>query len=246
MLSCPRLRQAEVISRPEIENAGNPQTFSRAFEGLCPAHTYHPSWVRVLQMEVISHERQERDGGKDRRARRTVRGAGTHVTHIRQKRGAVMGIPKGAKVWLPNRRDGNGRYFHRDPDGRRWYGTAREVRNAILMPWRRDMLANGLRFIRSYAERYGTSREELAEWAKSKRRDAIHAGAKDSGGASITIPADLLIWTEAAARANGQTVDEWVCAWLREGVNAELDEQPDGKLHFTRHELAALELIAAT
>ena len=56
----------------------------------------------------------------------------------------------------------------RSPDGRLYYGTAQEVRDAALMPWRRKMLADGLRFIRSYAEGHETSREELAEWATGR------------------------------------------------------------------------------
>lgn len=154
-----------------------------------------------------------------------------------------MAYPKGAKIWLPNRRDGNGRYFHRGPDGRRWYGTVAEVREAALMPWRRKMLAHELRFIRSYAEDYGTDRETLAEWAKSKRRDAIQATAHDSC-INIEVPAIDRIRLEAGARLMGYTFDEYVAeVWKRE-LSALLDvaESKTGKreIPLTRHERAAL------
>lgn len=177
-----------------------------------------------------------------------MRGAGTQVTHIRRKRGAVMGIPKGAKVWLSNRRDGNGRYFHRDPDGRRWYGTSAEVREAVLMPWRRKMLAHELRFIRSYAEDYGTDPETLAEWAKSKRRDAIQAGRADAkDGVRVTIPADVYIRLVAGARLVRNNFDEYLADLLDSEISALLDvaQSDTGKreIPMTRHELSALDKL---
>jgi hypothetical protein len=158
-----------------------------------------------------------------------------------------MGIPKGAKVWLPNRRDGNGRYFHRDPDGRRWYGTPAEVREAVLMPWRRDMLARELRFIRSYAEDYGTDRETLAEWAKSKRRDAIQAGLHDSGGVSVTIPAATYIRLVAGARLVRDNFDEYLAELWNAEISAFLEVAESDtckrEIPMTRHELAALDKL---
>ena len=157
-----------------------------------------------------------------------------------------MPFPKGAKIWLPNRRDGSGRYFHRDPDGRRWYGTAAEVREAALMPWRRKMLADELRFIRSYAEDCGTDREELAEWAKTKRRDAIQA-AQDSD-VSIKIYATDYIRLEAGARFMGYTFDEYVADMVQGEISAFIDaaESETGKreIPLTRHERAALDRLA--
>ena len=158
-----------------------------------------------------------------------------------------MGIPKGAKVWLSNRRDGNGRYFHRDPDGRRWYGTSAEVREAVLMPWRRDMLARELRFIRSYAEDYGTDRETLAEWAKSKRRDATMAGAHDSDGVSVTIPAATYIRLVAGARLVRDNFDEYLAELWNAEISAFLEVAESDtckrEIPMTRHELAALDKL---
>lgn len=161
-----------------------------------------------------------------------------------------MPIPKGAKIWLPNRRDGSGRYFHRAPDGRRFYGTAQEVREAALMPWRRNMLADNLRFIRSYASRHGISREELAAWAMEKRRDAIHAGAHDAhDGVSVTIPAATYIKLLAGSRLVRDSFDGYAEELFNNEISALLDvaESDTGKreIPLTRHERAALDAIGA-
>ena len=159
-----------------------------------------------------------------------------------------MGIPKGAKVWIPNRRDGNGCYFHRDPDGRRWYGTPAEVREAVLMPWRRDMLARELRFIRSYAEDYGTDRETLAEREKAQRREARQAGSDGWGGGSVTIPADTYIRLVAGARLVRDNFDEYLAELWNSEISAflEVAESDTGKreIPMTRYELAALARLA--
>jgi len=138
----------------------------------------------------------------------------------------------------------------RSPDGRLFYGTAQEVRDAALMPWRRKMLADGLRFIRSYAERHETSREELAEWAKSKRRDAIHFGRTDAhDGVSVTIPAAMYIKLFAGSRLVRGTFDGYAEELFNSEISALLDvaESDTGKreIPLTRHERAALDAIAA-
>ncbi len=137
----------------------------------------------------------------------------------------------------------NGRIAERSPDGRTFYGTAQEVRDAGLMPWRRQWLAESLKVRRMTCP----DREYLREVARELRRDAVRRGWMDAAEdrASVAISSELLIWATAAARANGQTVEAWAAAWLNEAVNAELDEQADGTLPLTRHELAALERIGA-
>jgi len=138
----------------------------------------------------------------------------------------------------------------RSPDGRLYYGTAQEVRDAALMPWRRKMLADGLRFIRSYAERHETSREELAEWAKSKRRDAIHFGRTDAhDGVSVTIPAAMYIKLFAGSRLVRDSFSGVMDELFNCEISALLDvaESDTGKreIPLTRHERAALDAIAA-
>ena len=207
--------------------------------------------VRGFAKWSDTHEQQERDGAERRVDGGKDRDEHEHGQRIR-KEGAVMGIPKGAKVWLPNRRDGQGRYFHRGPDGRRWYGTPAEVRDAALMPWRRKMLADGLRFIRSYAERHETSREELAEWAKSKRRDAIQFGRTDAhDGVSVTIPAAMYIELFAGSRlvrGDGESFGDYIAVVFQGVVDSLLDvaERVTGKreIPLTRHERAALSRLA--
>lgn len=137
----------------------------------------------------------------------------------------------------------NGRIAERAHDGRTIYGTAQEVRDAVLMPWRRHWLAESLKVRRMTCR----DRDELRETAAAARRNAVCMGWSDAAAdrASVAISAELLIWATAAARAHGQTVEAWAAAWLNEAVNAELDEQADGTLPLTRHELAALERIDA-
>ena len=145
------------------------------------------------------------------------------------------------KKWRTVRRDG--RTVDVSPDGRVFYGTAQEVRDAVLMPWRRHWLAESLKVRRMTCR----DREYLREVAREVRRDAMQRGWMDAAAdkASVAIPAELLIWATAAARAHGQTVEAWTADWLREAVNAEIDEQADRTLPLTRHELAALERIGA-
>ena len=138
----------------------------------------------------------------------------------------------------------------RSPDGRLYYGTAQEVRDAALMPWRRKMLADGLRFIRFYAKGGKISREELAEWAKSKRRDAIQFGRMDAhDGVSIKISADIYIKLVAGSRLVRGTFDGYAEELFNNEISALLDvaESDTGKLDIplTRHERAALDAIAA-
>ena len=201
-----------------------------------------------MQMEVRPHEQTDRDG-----AERRADGGKDRDGHERGQRegGAVMPIPKGAKIWLPNRRDGSGRYFHRAPDGRRFYGTAQEVREAALMPWRRKMLADSLRFIRSYAEGHDVTREELAAWAMEKRRDAIHAGAYDANAKqSIQVDAETMILLEAGSRlvrGDGESFGDYIAVVFQGVIDSLLDvaESVTGKreIPLTRHERAALERI---
>ena len=144
-----------------------------------------------------------------------------------------------------------GRVALRSPDGRYFYGTPAEVREAALMPWRRKMLADSLRFIRYYAESgHDCDREELAEWAKSKRRDAIQAGSHDSAcGVRITIPAEVYIRLVAGARLVRDNFDAYLADLWNSEIYALLDvaQSDTGKreIPLTRHERDALARCAA-
>lgn len=138
----------------------------------------------------------------------------------------------------------------RSPGGRLFYGTAREVRDAALMPWRRNMLADNLRFIRSYASRHETSREELAEWAKSRRRDAIRVGRTCAhDGVSVTIPAATYIMLLAGARLIRNNLEGYFEELFNGEISAMLDvaQADTGKreIPLTRHERAALDKLEA-
>ena len=139
----------------------------------------------------------------------------------------------------------------RSPGGRLFYGTAREVRDAALMPWRRDMLADSLRFIRSYANRHNTSREELAEWAKSKRRDMIQFGRTSApDGVSVTIPAATYIMLLAGVRLIRSNFEGYFEEFFNGEISAMLDiaQADTGKreIPLTRHERAALDKLEAS
>ena len=157
-----------------------------------------------------------------------------------------MPYPKGAKIWLPNRRDGSGRYFHRDPDGRRWYGKAAEVREAALMPWRRKMLAERLKMQRLMRDSGTLDAWECAWYCAECRREAIQA-AQDSD-VSIKISATDYILLEAGARFMGYTFDEYVADMVQGEISAFIDaaESETGKreIPLTRHERAALDRLA--
>ena len=138
----------------------------------------------------------------------------------------------------------------RSPEGRLYFGTSAEVRDAALMPWRRDMLAESLRIIRFYANHYECDREEIAEWAKSRRRDAIQAGSYDSTtGFNVNIPSDVYIRLRAGSRLVCDTFDEFLTDLWRAEIDALLDasEIDHGKreIPLTRHERAALDRLAA-
>lgn len=149
------------------------------------------------------------------------------------------------KKWRTVRRDG--RTVDVSPDGRTIYGTAQEVRDAALMPWRRHWLAETLKVRRMTCP----DREYLREVAREARRDAVQRGWMDAAAnrASVAIPAELLILTTAAARFMERTTDVFVREACESFIEATLDmvQSETGKreLPLTRHEKAALERIGA-
>jgi len=152
------------------------------------------------------------------------------------------------RAWT-NRRDRAGNPYAIDPDGRKWHGTPAEVRESALTPWRRDMLAESLHFIRFYANRHGTDREAVAGWARSKRLDAIQARTIGDVDATVTIPADVYIRLCAGARLLGLTNGEFFADLWETQISALLDvaQSDTGKreIPLTRHERSALDRLAA-
>jgi len=132
----------------------------------------------------------------------------------------------------------------RSPDGRLFYGTAAEVRDAALTPWLRSSLAQSLKLHR-YCRDCGTfDAADFAECCAHRRREAI--ATHEAIGAYVRIPADDFIMLGAAARYMERTPDEFLLEGLRASIDAVRDEADiDGlsDIPLTRHEQSALERI---
>ena len=93
------------------------------------------------------------------------------------------------------------------PDGARvYYGTAKEVRDAALLPRRRTELANKLRECQRIARKYDYTPEELADDIRKERREAISSADGDAKFVLHAVPmteADALL-LNAGARLLGQ------------------------------------------
>lgn len=133
----------------------------------------------------------------------------------------------------------------RSPDGRCYYGTSAEVREAALTPWRRDALAESLRIVLRSAV---GSREDRAEDVREARREAIMASATDRVTGcqpSVRLKDADRIFLGAGARLLGfDSFDEYI----RRLVESEKESLAEFALNnigkagmpFTRHERAAL------
>ena len=139
----------------------------------------------------------------------------------------------------------------RSPDGRLYYGTAAEVRDAALMPWRRDALAQSLKLHR-YCRDCGTfDAADFAECCAMSRREAIQYGTFDAiHGESVSVPADIYIKLVAGSRLVRDTFDEFMDEIFNSEIESLLNvaQSDTGKreIPLTRHERAALEKCAAS
>ena len=132
-----------------------------------------------------------------------------------------------------------------DPDGRIYHGTAKEVRDAALVPWRRSALAESLRLAFYLRRSEVIDAAEFSEMCRDRRRHAIMGGAHDES-ASVSIPADVFIRLQAGARLVGfDTFDDYLAELWRGELEALLDfaQSETGKreIPLTRQERAALE-----
>lgn len=142
----------------------------------------------------------------------------------------------------------NGRTALLSPSGSRYYGTPREIRNAALVPWRRDMLADGLRALRAVFPRDGADYAERANCCAERRRRALldsYAFDCDNMPSAANIAPELLIFVRALARSKGQTESEYVTQALSKCVVAAMEATGQGssQLVLTRHEQRALERL---
>ncbi len=144
----------------------------------------------------------------------------------------------------------NGRKVLHSPEGRNYYGTPAEVRETVVMPWERDMLAKSLHDSRRVSvcgkNRADGRREEAAE----ERRNAIKRASVrwHNGRAPLAdISAELAIRVRASARYMGRTLSEYLEEVLAASVDAtaELSQSEIGTytLPYTKRERAALERL---
>lgn len=146
------------------------------------------------------------------------------------------------KKWRTARRDG--RTVDVSPDGRTVYGTAQEVRDADMMPWKRDSLAARITILRRYAYPDAADRADLLDAVAEARRAAVREASGDAGAFALAmIPPDLLMEARAAARVYGEAEGNFIAKWVREMVECARGVT-GGELPLTRHEKAALARIA--
>ena len=136
------------------------------------------------------------------------------------------------------------------PDGRIFYGTAQEVRDAALTPHGRDALAQSIEWARHTAAKFGYTPDERREYVREKRREAIRRNDADAVDAyTAYMKPELGIVAEAAARYMGQTVEAFIADAVDAAIRGTIDlvELDAGKpgvgLPITRHERAALDRI---
>ena len=163
----------------------------------------------------------------------------------------ATGKPKKA-VWRTTTRKGERVLV--DPDGHVYHGTAQEIREAALMPYRRDALAQSIKWAQHTADKFGYTPEERREYVRETRRDAISAGHFDAQiGTNIRIPNDVYLQLCAGARlvlCDGETVNDFFADMFDAALVGLLDKAAEvtGKreIPLTRHERAALAKIAAS
>ncbi len=135
-----------------------------------------------------------------------------------------------------------------DPAGHVYHGTAQEVREAALTPTSRRSLANSIAFVRDTAAHFNYTPEEMREYVREKRRDAIE---KEHCFAylreTVTIPEDVYILLRAGARLVRDNFDEFLADMFQGELEAllEVAERETGKreIPLTRYERAALDRL---
>ncbi len=178
-------------------------------------------------------------------------GAGASATSNANNGAANSAKAPTKRVWRTTTRQGERVLI--DPDGHVYHGTAQEIREAALMPYRRDELADDIKTARYIAAKFSYTPEARREYVREKRRDAIHSGNYDANfGESVHVPADVYILLKAGARlvlGEGKTVDDFFRGLFESEVDALLDvaQNETGKreIPLTRYERAALDRLRA-
>lgn len=128
----------------------------------------------------------------------------------------------------------------RSPDGRTYYGTAAEVRDANLYPWERDSLADDLRQCRLVYPIGGARRDALAMERRNTLRDRL---AQFIIRGNSTRAMDRHIMASAAARYLGMSVDDFINEAIDSSIDAAMEDchNKSGKwLPLTKHEAATI------
>lgn len=133
------------------------------------------------------------------------------------------------------------------PEGRNYYGTAQEVRDAALSPFRRKSLAQDLYWARDTAEVFEMTPAERRAYYAEKRMDAIQYGAFDyrNTPSPIAMTERDRILIEAGARFVGfDSFDKYAADLVRKEIESFLDyaqtETGKREIPLTRYERAAL------
>jgi len=186
--------------------------------------------------------------------RQTINAERDRHTNTQERDGARCAMPKANTAtkrgrWRETRRKGVPCLV--SPDGRVYYGTAQEVRDAALTPTRRHMLAQELYWSRDMSSVFRMSPDDRRAYYAAKRRDAMHYGALDARANSANIPCTERehILINAGARLVKGSFEDYARELIQSEIEALLDvaENETGKreIPLTRHERAALERIEA-
>ena len=157
---------------------------------------------------------------------------------------------KPRRIWHTVKR--NGERVLIDPAGRVYHGTPGEVREAALMPYRRDALAQSLQLARYLREEGTFDAAEICAYCAACRREAIQFGSFDANHlCTVAISADKLIMLQAGSRlvrGEGETFDDFCADLFDAEISALMDaaECETGKreIPLTRHERRALAALA--
>ena len=138
----------------------------------------------------------------------------------------------------------DGRRALRSPDGRIFYGTPSEVREAALMPWRRDALSESLKLQRFIRQKGIYTADEFRACCAGYRRDMVRQDGGVPDDALVEIPAREYILLCAGSRLVRNGVKDFFAELWQTEIDALLDvaESETGKreIPLTRHERAAL------
>lgn len=142
-------------------------------------------------------------------------------------------------VWHGTRR--GGKRVMVSPAGRVYFGTAREIRDNALYPFRRQSLATTIRLFHTMFLRGTIGREKLREIVSDRRREAIMYSSIDRKDKAVKhINADMHVRIGAAARVIGISPGEFVRRAIAEAIAFAMHDN-GGVLPYTRHEREALE-----